>query len=135
MADTNLTSQLAAAEALMAQAIADACSKLRALPGNPATTPVGNGSVKAFTVSSSSVFGSPGLRMDAFFHHWQSQYEAVAKLLEKRNFARVRELLEGKTVEVPGQGRTSLAPQVIENIKAVTGDLLLQVQPEQAKAA
>lgn len=133
MAD-NLTSLLAQAEALTAQAVAQCAAQLRALPGNPAANSLSD-TPRAFVMSSSAMFGNSGGRWDVFFHDWPSQYDEVAKLLESRNFAKVRELLTGERVELARQGRTSLAPQVIENIRAVTGNLLLTPEEAAKKAA
>jgi len=68
--------------------------------------------------SSASTF-----RMDPFFHDWRAQYTMVKELVESRRFGAVKDLLEGKKIEHEARGRVDLAPEVIENLSNVIGNL------------
>ena len=78
-------------------------------------------------VISSSVLGA-NQKWDPFAHDWVAQYRYAADLLQTRRFAALEKLLEGSGYRDASHGMRTFAPEVIERIKAITGDLRLAVQ-------
>jgi hypothetical protein len=101
-------------------AIADVSGQLDTQPDNPKIKRA-SGSVSAFVISSKDI----GDRWDPFYHDWKSQYAYVRELLEKRRFSALRTLLQAQMYRDPSHGTRTLAPEVIENVKGLTGDLLV----------
>lgn len=122
----SLSERLAYALALIDEAIADAASKLGTGPDNPAIRRIGGADKKliAFNVNSSEL-GRAGRTgsWDPFSHDWLAQYRYARELVEKRKFSALRDLLSGHTYRDLSHGLRTFAPQVIEHVKAITGDL------------
>lgn len=114
MTDKTLSERLKEVEALLDQAIVKAGIRVDQGPSNPAAMPLAGG---AFVVRSSAMFASDN--WSVFFHDWKAQYAHVKELLGAHKFSELRVLLDGKAV-----GQQKLAPEVIEYVKKITGDLV-----------
>lgn len=119
----NITERLHVALRELEAAIEEAGDQLKQQPDNPAIKRIGDSRIRAFVIQSSTLFRSP-YPWDPFFHDWKAQYEYAYELLKKRRFAALRDLLQAQTYLDPSHGRRSFAPEVIEHVKAITGDLL-----------
>lgn len=131
-----LTARLSEALRLVDEAIVDASSRLGQQPDNPAIQRVG-GSSGAFVIKLSdmtttkSLLGKPGeepkritrTSWSVFDHDWLAQYRYARELLESRRFSALRELLSNGSYRDPSHGMRFFAPEVIDNIKRITGDL------------
>lgn len=130
----NLTERLANALRLVDEAITKASVQLAEGPDNPRVQRF-SGSASAFTVKLSDLTTRarmPGERgtgsvhrssWSVFDHDWLAQYRYARELLEARRFAALRELLAGGGYRDSSHGWRAFAPEVIEHIKAITGDL------------
>lgn len=139
-----LTARLADALRLVDEAIAEASEQLANGPDNPRVQRF-SGSVSAFTVKLSDLTTRarmPGERgtgpvhrtsWSVFDHDWLAQYRYARELLESRRFAALRDLLAGGGYRDASHGWRAFAPEVIEHIKAVTGDLRAAVSLTDAK--
>jgi hypothetical protein len=140
----NLSERLADALRLVDEAIASASQQLANGPDNPRIQRL-SGSVSAFTVKLSDLTTRarmPGERgtgsvnrssWSVFDHDWLAQYRYARELLEARRFAALRELLAGGGYRDSSHGWRAFAPEVIEHVKAITGDLQTAVSLTDAK--
>lgn len=123
---TSLSERLAHALALIDEAIADAAGKLGTGPDNPAIRRIGGADKKlvAFGINFSEL-GRAGRAgsWDPFTHDFLAQYRYARELVEKRKFSALRDLLAGHTYRDLSHGLRTFAPEVIEHVKAITGDL------------
>ncbi len=138
----NLTERLAEALRLVDLAIQDASQQLQSQPDNPAIHRVSD-RVSAFVLPLSEmtmrtrrageVGGPPGSRgprtsWSPFDHDWLAQVRYARELLELRRFSALRALLSGGGYRDPSHGFRTFAPEVIENISRITGDLRAAVE-------
>jgi hypothetical protein len=128
----NLSTRLAHALALIDEAIVDASSKLGSGPDNPAIKRHSDvPGLNAFSIRLSDIMKggrSTSGKLDPFTHDWLAQYRYARELVEKRKFAALRDLLAGQTYRDLSHGLRTFAPEVIEHIKAITGDLRAAVE-------
>lgn len=117
-----LSERLAEAVRLVREACVQCAAEIVKLPDNPNVQRL-PGSGQAMVISSAIVFKRD--RWDSFFHDWPAQYNYVAELLQRRRFSALRDLLAGHGYRDPSHGLRSFAPEVIERVKAITGDLSL----------
>lgn len=125
MKDDSLTDHLYRALALIDVAVSEAAAKVSAGPDNPAVHRIrGAGNIIAFTINFSDIGRRKGsASWDPFSHDWLAQYRYAKELIEKRKFSVLRDLLAGGTYRDPSHGIRVFAPEVIEHVKAITGDL------------
>lgn len=122
--EATLADMLAAAMKLIDEACDEAAKRIGEQPDNPAVERVGNG--KGFVISSSEVFKTDN--WDVFRHDWLAQYRHVQQLLQDRKFGALSELLSHGSYYKASHGRRFFAPEVIENVKRITGDLRAAVK-------
>lgn len=115
MPEQNLSQRLKDIAALLDHAIAEAATRVGQGPANPAALALPGG--RGFTMRSSA-FGASD-NWSVFFHDWKAQYEHVKTLLLAKKFSELRVMLDGKSVT-----NQKLAPNVIEYVKKITGDLV-----------
>lgn len=125
---STLSERLAAALALIDEAIVDASARLKGQPDNPRIKRIGDPEkgASAFCINFSDVL-QRGNQWDVFTHDWLAQYRYARELIETRRFGALAELLSTGSYRDRSHGRRSFAPEVIERVKAITGDLLLVV--------
>jgi hypothetical protein len=133
MTADDLSSRLARALALVDEAITEAAARLEAQPDNPAITrhtPAGS-KLTAFTINLSDIAKAGGRSTgswDPFSHDWLAQYRYARDLIVARRFTALRDLLAGLGYRDPSLGYRSLAPEVVERIRAITGDIRFAVE-------
>jgi hypothetical protein len=123
-----LTERLAEAMRLIDEAIADARSRLATQADNPAIHRL---TQRAFVLPLSEVLSRkvgagavrPRVSWAAFDHDWLAQYEHARELLAKRHFGALQEMLSNGGYRSASHGFRGFAPEVVENIKRITGDL------------
>lgn len=115
--DDNLTARLAEALRLVDEAVTDAIKKVEGLPDNPRINRI---SERSFSIR----FSDLGKSLSVFDHDWLAQYRYVQELLQKRKFWALKELLSNGSYRDGSHGLRCFAPEVIENLKRITGDLL-----------
>lgn len=112
----SLNSQLARALEMIELAGAEAAASIASGPDNPAIKRIG-------------AAGFAELRRrdgwDVFRHDWVSQYRFAAGLIRGKRFTVLRDLLAAGSVREPGYGLRQFAPEVIDRIRAITGDMRL----------
>lgn len=110
---------------LLDAAIADACKQLEAQPDNPLIRRFGAGRVVAFAINFSDlgISGRNGTSWSVFEHDHLAQYRYARELLESRRFSALRDLLASRSYHDRSNGVKAFAPEVIDRIKAITGDL------------
>lgn len=132
----NLAARLNEALRLVDEAIADAATRLGQQPDNPAIQRVG-GATGAFVIrlsdmtTTKNLLTKPGeepkrvsrTSWSVFDHDWLAQYRYARKLLETRRFSALREMLANGSYRDPSHGLRFFAPEVIDNIKRITGYL------------
>lgn len=84
------------------------------------------GCPSAFVVESSQL--AIAGKWDVFSHDWKNQYDYASELIRKRQFSALEHLLSGHSYRDKSSGLKSFAPEVIEKISAITGDMRLAIQ-------
>lgn len=118
--ETTLADALAAAMKQIDAACEDAAKRIGEQPDNPAVRRL-DASKNAFVIQASEVFESKN--WDVFRHDWLAQYRHIQQLLADHKFGALSELLQTGSWYHASHGRRFFAPEVIENVKRITGDL------------
>lgn len=121
LTEPTLADRIRHALALIEVAVTEAKQKIGQQLDNPRIERRFENAKSAFVVDSKVLNDTS--RWDVFFHDWTSQYRYAAELLEKRRFSALEKLLSGQSYSDSSHGTKAFAPEVIERVSAITGDL------------
>ena len=134
--EKTLAAHLAKARRELLEVAQGSAQQVRAGQDNPAIRRI---SANSFTMGSKDLGTA---NWSPFFHDWAAQYERLAELIETQKFSALAQVIQtGKLREASMRSGLHFAPQVVEHLRAVVGDLAEVCVPledatgPQAKAA